>query len=292
MRILFAIPHYFAPTADGFYASERSTPDARAAVVRLCLAALWRNFAAAQSLTNGRIQAQHATNARLSAEITVALCTTGERHLAADLAGCGFDHVRTAAEPRFLGFECHKLLRDGLGRYDYFAYLEDDLRIADGLFMAKLAWFLGQFGDAAVLQPNRFEAVDRPAPYKLYIDGNLHDPRVSPRLQRIEGQRRITGSAFGQRLVFQRVDNPHAGCFFLSAAQLARWVAEPDFAMPSAAFGGPLESAATLGVMRHFRVYKPARENAAFLEIEHLDRRYLGRHFQPVAGSPPTLRQV
>ena len=53
---------------------------------------------------------------------------------------------------------------------------------------------------------------------------------------------------------------------------------------------GPLESAATLGIMRHFRVYKPARENAAFLEIEHLDRRYLGRVFNPTSGDPPTLQ--
>ena len=28
--------------------------------------------------------------------------------------------------------------------------------------------------------------------------------------------------------------------------------------------------------MRTFRIYKPARENAGFLEIRHLDNRYLG----------------
>ncbi len=94
---------------------------------------------------------------------------------------------------------------------------------------------------------------------------------------------------FGQSLVFQRVSNPHSGCFFLNAAQLARWMEQPDFAVPSTVFGGPLESAATLGIMRHFRVYKSARENAAFLEIEHLDPRYLGRHFWPAAGNPPTI---
>src|SRR5204863_9857606 len=141
-----------------------------------------------------------------------------------------------------------------------------------------------------VLQPNRFELVDEPAPYKLYIDGNLHDSSISPALQQVDQERHIEATAFGQRIAFQRVDNPHSGCFFLTAAQLARWAEQPDFAVPSAAFAGPLESAATLGVMRHFRIYKPACENAAFLEVEHLDPRYLGRAFAPLAGDPPSLQ--
>ncbi|HEX3861856.1 MAG TPA: hypothetical protein VHY35_09230 [Stellaceae bacterium] len=289
MRILFAIPHYFAWTTAGNYASERSTPEARAQTVRQCVASLLQTFSGAQGLMNGRTRQFHPANPRLSAEVTIALCTTGENHLVPQLGLDCFDHIRTHAEPRFLGFECHKVLRNGLGQYDYFGYLEDDLRIVDGLFLAKLGWFGSQFGDAAVLQPNRFELIDDPLPYKLYIDGNMHDGRVSPSLQRIEEHRRIEVPAFGQSVVFQRIDNPHSGCFFLNPAQLERWVQQREFAVPLSVFGGPLESAATLGIMRHFRVYKPARENAAFLEIEHLDRRYLGRHFWPAAGNPPYL---
>ena len=41
-------------------------------------------------------------------------------------------------------------------------------------------------------------------------------------------------------------------------------------------FAGPLESAASLGVMKNFRIYKPAYANAGFLEIRHLHNRYLG----------------
>lgn len=289
MRILFAIPHYFGLAAAGSYGSERTGPEARAAATRLCLASLRQSFSEAQALADGAAQRFHPANPALAATITIALCTTGDSHLVADLAGCGFDHVRTNAQPRFLGFECHKVLRAGLGRFDYFAYLEDDLRIADALFFVKLAWFNAQFGEAAVLQPNRFELTDDPAPYKLYIDGNSHAGALSAGLQRVDEQRRIGAPLLGRHIAFQRVDNPHSGCFFLNAAQFARWAAQPDFAVPSAAFCGPLESAATLGIMRHFRAYKPARENAAFLEIEHLDRRYLGRHFNPVAGDPPRL---
>jgi hypothetical protein len=289
MRILFAIPHYFAPNRAGHYGSEQSAPEARAAATRLCLASLRQNFSPAQALIDGRRHEFHPANPLLSATISIALCTTGDSHLVAHLAGCGFDHVQTQAEPRFLGFECHKVLRSGLGEFDYFAYLEDDLRITDALFFTKLAWFNAQFDDGAVLQPNRFELFAEPAAYKLYIDGNLRDRRLGAGLQRIDEERRMAAPAFGQQIGFQRVDNPHSGCFFLNAAQLARWAAQPDFAVPSNAFAGPLESAATLGIIRHFRVYKPARENAGFLEIEHLDPRFLGRLFWPVAGEPPTL---
>ena len=289
MRILFAIPHYFAAEPGGNYGSERTAPEERARVTRLCIASLWQTFSEAQALADGFRQDFVPANPRLAAEITVALCTTGESHLVPELEGCAFHHVNTAAEPRHLGFECHNVLKSGLGQFDYFGYLEDDLRVDDGLFFTKLAWFNAQFGEAALLQPNRFELAAEPAPYKVYIDGNPRD-RTLVRAQRNDGQARLTAPAIGRPMAFQRVHNPHSGCFFLSAAQLSRWTAQPDFAVPSAAFCGPLESAATLGIMRHFRVYKPARENAAFLEIEHLDRRYLGRVFNPTSGDPPTLR--
>src|SRR6266568_2011676 len=205
MRILFAIPHYFAQSPAGDYGAERTAPEARALAIRLCLAALRQNFSEAQGLIDGFHNQIHAANPDLSATITIALCTTGDSHLVADLAGCGVDHVRTQADPRLLGFECHKVLRGGLGHYDYFAYLEDDLRISDALFLAKLAWFNAQFGNAAVLQPNRFELVAEPAPYKLYIDGNPHDPRLAAGLQRVDEQRRMAAPAFGRQVAFQRV---------------------------------------------------------------------------------------
>ena len=290
MRILFAIPHYFTHAELPKYGSERTAPEARALVTRACVASLWQNFSAAQALSDGHRKVFHPANPRLSAAITVALCTTGDSHLVSYLSGCPFQHVGTDAEPRFLGFECHKVLRAGLGQYDYFCYLEDDLRVADPLFFVKLAWFNAQYGDAFVLQPNRFEVSGEPAPYKLYIDGNPGDPMTLGAMQGTQKHARITAPVLGRPLAFQQVANPHSGCFFLNAKQFARWADQPDFAARSGAFAGPLESAATLGLIRYFRVYKPSRENAGFLEIEHLDPRYLGRRFRPVAGDPPTLR--
>jgi hypothetical protein len=57
---------------------------------------------------------------------------------------------------------------------------------------------------------------------------------------------------------------------------MAHWAKQPGFLAREPNFVGPLESAATFGVMRHFRVYKPAPDNAGFLEVRHLDNRYLG----------------
>ena len=78
-------------------------------------------------------------------------------------------------------------------------------------------------------------------------------------------------------VTFGRPLNPHAGCFFLSRAQLEHWIAHPAFADRGAAFIGPLESAATLSVMRAFRIYKPVVDNAAFLEIEHQSTQFISQ---------------
>jgi hypothetical protein len=288
MRVLFTIPHYFSDSAAAAYGSERGAADLRTSIIRRCIASLHQTFSESQGLLDGRQKWIHPANQDLSASIAIALCTTGDNHLVPHLADCDFTHISTNAEPRLLGFECQNVLRDNLGDYDYYVYLEDDLRIVDGMFFAKLAWFNGQFGDGAILQPNRFELASEPPACKIYIDGNLRDSTISPALQRIEEVPRLEAEAFGGRIAFERVDNPHSGCFFLNAAQFAHWAAQPDFAVPSARFWGPLESAATLGIMQNFRAYKPARENAAFLEVEHLDRRYIGRIVHPVPGQPVT----
>ena len=133
MRILFAIPHYYTAEGGGRHGSEGGDSAARARATRLCLAALQQTFSESQGLSDGRGGVRlHAANPDLRATITIALCTTGDSHLVPHLEGCPFNHIRTNAEPRYLGFECHKVLRSGLGRYDWFGYLEDDLRLATG----------------------------------------------------------------------------------------------------------------------------------------------------------------
>lgn len=275
MRILFTIPHYYDARGGGAYGSLKADPAPRRNALAGMVFGLHCTFGAEQGL-NGRLVAK--SNTFQAGEIDVAICTTGGRHLIDQLRlppGL-FRHHATQAEPQYLGFECHAVLREGLGKYDYYGYLEDDLLLADPLFFQKLEWFNGIAGDEAVLQPNRFELALGQRWHKLYIDGNLARPEMSTRLQDVSDRPEVSGKALGADFRFQRVNNPHSGCFFLNARQMAHWAAQPGFLQRQATFAGPLESAATLGLMRTFRVYKPARENAGFLEVRHLDNRYLG----------------
>jgi hypothetical protein len=65
------------------------------------------------------------------------------------------------------------------------------------------------------------------------------------------------------------------------------WARQPYFLDRDVSFVGPLESAATLGIMRTFRVYKPAAESASFLEIEHFGTAFLSM-IRPVNAAAAT----
>lgn len=291
MRILCTIPHFFNPEGGGFYGSLRADPRPRLAALASVIRALHANFGRRQGLIVGSRGVIVDANTNGAADIDVVVCTTGSRHLVDQLPDPQlFRHHATEAEPMLLGYECHAVLRDALGQYDYYCFLEDDLLITDPLFFIKLGWFTRMAGEDAVLQPNRFETA-RGQPWdKLYIDGNLGNPKISPQYQKLEDRRILKGTVMGVPVQFQRVDNIHAGCFFLTGKQMAHWAAQPCFLDREASFISALESAASLGVMRSFRVYKPSRENAGFLEITHLDNRYLGKRFKFSPQDPHRFR--
>lgn len=60
----------------------------------------------------------------------------------------------------------------------------------------------------------------------------------------------------------------------LTAEQFERWVRQPYFLDRDVRFVGPLESAATFGIMKAFRLYKPDHGDAAFFEVEHHDSKW------------------
>jgi hypothetical protein len=278
MRVLFAIPHYYDAEGGGFYGSLGTDGNRRAAAVVATIAGLYQAFDRRQGLLDGRQRRVHITNTADPIELSVAVCTTRGKHLVDRLQSLQglYQHIETAVEPPYLGFECHAVLRNALGRFDYYCFMEDDLLITDPQFFLKLAWFTRLAGDEALLGPNRYEVAPGQALHKLYIDGNLADPGISPRFQDVADRPVLEGEALGRAMRFQRINNPHSGAFFLNALQMERWASAPDFLDRDAGFADPMASAATLGVMKHFRLYKPARENADFLEIRHLSNRYFG----------------
>ncbi len=273
MRVLVTVPHAFLdlPSA-ARYGSEGGDAPVRAAALLRCVSALWQAFGPGHRLIGPDDPACNISHAALA----VVVCTTGSQHLAGTLPPGLAHHHRTDLHPRQLGFACHQLLRANLGLFDWFGYLEDDLELTDALFFDKLAWFNAAFGPGVMLLPQRLEVSTGPVP-KLFIDGVMDDPAAAAPFQDTATRPLLEAPWLGRKLAFCRPQNPHAGCFFADAGQMAAMATHPEFGQFSTAFRGPLESAATLPPLRSFDVYKPARENASFLELRHLDQRQLDR---------------
>lgn len=162
-----------------------------------------------------------------------------------------------------------------IDQFDYFCYLEDDMLIADPLFFDKQRWFNGQFGDDCMLQPNRYEVFKER--YKIYVDGPLPENLARPYLVDEEDMQR-EARFLDTVLSFVRSSNPMSACFFLRQAQLRRWTESAIFDDRDCSLLSPLESAQILGPLKLFRVYKPARRNADFLEVVHADARLTQTH--------------
>jgi hypothetical protein len=285
VKVLVTIPHFYDRNGSGKYGSTGPEAERRVKALADCITGLRQSIGPNQAFLyclhqhvpgrgNGRLMAVNDPKASV---LDIAVCTTGESHLLErlELPRESFHHQPVKSDPMLLGFGCHQALRANLGRYDYYCYVEDDLLVQDPLFLQKLSWFTAQFGEETVLLPHRFETGHNQPVNKLYIDGPVRED-FTARWQDINEKRTLQAEALGSHLVFQRWPNPHSGCFFLNARQMERWVASPSFGSLDTSFAGPLESAATLGIMRNFRIYKPSFSAAGFFEVKHLHNRYLG----------------
>ena len=282
MRVLVTIPHFYHPDANSRYGSGQDPAESRLLALRRCVLAWHQHFGPAQrmiQLAEGRTREVNAAiSGGLEARVHVVLCTVGEAHLLPRLRldESLFHHHPTRAQPDRLGFECQKVLRDRWGNYDWHVYCEDDLIVHDPLWFRKLAAF-GQFAGAdAVLMPHRFERGPTPLVHKAYIDGDL-PPEMTAPFQTRTDREVLDVDWFGQPARFVRPLNPHAGVVSLTRDQMSHWMKQPHFLNEDCRFVGPLESAATLGVMRTFRLYKPAIDQAGLFEIEHHGSRSLDK---------------
>lgn len=276
MRILFTIAHFFNPDNKGKHASQRKDPQPRLLALSQSLAALHQLFGKSQSIINIERRLAFPANQLQAHELDIIICTTKDNHLLNQLPlpSHFYKHHPTQAEPLLLGFECEALLRDYLGQYDYYCFLEDDLILHDPWLFIKLNWFTQQANDLSLLQPNRYEVCTHNLTYKAYIDGDLA-ARVTAPFQNVNEQPKLQGKILGMPILFRRALNPHAGCYFLNANQMAYWASQSYFLDRNTSFISPLESAATLGIMKTFRVYKTAPEQASFLEIQHFGTGFL-----------------
>jgi len=285
MKVLVTIPHFHNPKGGGAYGSTGSESGRRAEALSRSISGLRESLGPRQAflyclhepvpgLGNGRLLK---VNEQAASALDIAVCTVGDSHLINSLSvpGSMFHHQPVKSDPVMIGFASQQVLKAHLGKYDFYCYLEDDLLIQDPFFLRKLEWFTRSFGDDVVLLPRRYETSSKEALPKLYIDGPVR-PDFTARWQDVNDRRTLDTDFLGSRLAFERWSNPHSGCFFLNAAQMQRWAESPNFGVGDCSFAGPLESAASLGVMKNFRIYKPSPANAGFLELQHLHNRYLG----------------
>lgn len=282
MRVLVTIPHYFPeqapdsgePAAHGSLAGD---PEPRIHALAATITALHQLFGPDQRIIEVATRQAFPANQTTWGQLDIVVCTTGFDHLLPHLPipHQAFEHHATRCEPLMLGFECHAVLRDRLGSYDYYVYLEDDLICRDPWLFAKLGWFQSQVGDGLLLQPNRYEVCGLGFVPKAFIDGDLVLEATAP-WQDVHDAPVLSSTFVNLPVAFHRARNPHSGCFFLNARQMAHWSSQPYFLDRDTQFVGPLESAATLGIMRAFRIYKPAPQNASFLEIEHFGTAFIG----------------
>lgn len=283
-RVLFVIPHFYTP-GNSFYGSTGSNRDVRIRCLERVIGGLHMSLGSRQAFLlwlqqhvpgkgNGHVIR---ANEKFSSEVDITICTTGATHLVGELRlhKTHFHHQQTSAEPMKLGFAAHQVLKENLGKYDWYCYLEDDLLISDTLFFSKLEWFIKEFGEEATLSPHRFERSMNEPVQKLYHDG-LVRPDFTTAWQDVADRQYLSSEQLGINMRFERWPNPHSGCFFLNARQMEHWASMPYFGDGDSSFAGPLESAASLGIIKTFRQYKPSPANAAFLELEHLHPRYLG----------------
>ena len=272
MRILVAVVHYWDPAGTGRHGSLRSDPRPRIEAFQQQLLALQR-MGLRQAQLNIKTMAAEPANSQLQHTIDIKVITDGEHHVLDRLEPSYrglFQMVAAAPEsPKHLGFEAQRFLASRLDKeYDLYAYFEDDLIILDPWFFRKIDWFRSQAGDDCLVLPHRIELTTQPHHVdRFFIDGPLPDSDLRQILPHPEAS--IGAQWPGGTLYFESPRNPHSGCFVLSRAQLHHWTRQPHWQDGDFSWVSPLESSATLGIAKTFRLFKPAMVQASWLEIQH-----------------------
>ncbi len=286
MRVLVAIAHFFRAEENSKHAStDPRRRESRAQIIRSVIAGYRGQFGPTQSI-NVAARRFEQEPARI-ATLDIVLLTDGPHHLvppedAARLGAIVID--AKPADPRRLGFAAHRYMADHRDAYDLFCFSEDDLRVSDPSFFDKIAAFTRSFGPKRILVPNRYEWNPRAGRLKTFIDGDLRRGLMQPYEAALPDESVLEQPALGRAIALRRAGNPHAGFFAITAAQLAHWIAQPYFGDEDCSFIGPLESAATLGMLKTFPIYKSTGQDLGWLQIEHVDNRFSGLKLEGWSG--------
>lgn len=278
MKVLATIPHYYKVGGDTRYGSGRQDPRLRSHQLLRTLLHLHQHFGSgACQLDIGKKEAHRLD---LNRSLEIAICVHEDDHLLKNLSQHTslFRVISVKGNPKHLGFACHKVLGDSPG-FDRYIYLEDDLLIHDPAYFEKLKHVEASLGPWALLQPNRFERGHHPLSKKCYVDGPLREGALD--LYRDSSRPDTAALDWGySKIHLEKAKNPHSGTFSLSQTQWDLWKSSPHFMGMDVSFVGPLESAASLSVMKTFEIFKTIPEDAHHFEIEHQAQGFLSQVIQ------------
>ena len=267
-RIFVTMPHYFGAAGTAMLDSTTMTDAVRVrrrTALVMTLQWLNVNFGTAHYRLDFGIHGERKgtigevlTVVTRPGRLDIEILTLADDHLLSDFALPPTVRQRhVEGDPAELPFACHDALAERRGEYDWYCYVEDDIYLTDPSFFDKQRWFNRTFGDDKLLSPNRYEFFGHTL--KVYVDGEIGQPLPGNALSAGDG---------GRKLSFLATTNPMAGCFFLSAAQMDRWVRSPGFGRREM---GSLNAgeATILKLGSDFHFYRPSLENADFLEVVH-----------------------
>lgn len=283
MRLLIGVVHYYK-SGNGRHGSLAANPAPRVHALAELILQLHRLFGAPAATLNHMARCVQGVDDQAGA-LSLRVCVSGDAHVLPQLEHLQGLYQPVACEPqdpKLLGFACQRHLAEAWAAaeatgepYDYVAYLEDDIVLSDADFFLKLARFNAAFGDGYLLMPNRVETLERQGQLsRFYIDGD-YNPSASE-AYRQSGGIQLCFEHLGQSVLFVQPFNLHAGCFFLNRAQASTYFQSGYAGVEDASFHGPLESAATLGVLKTFQLMKPALSNGRFLTVNHAGRNFMG----------------
>ena len=283
MRLLIAVVHYYK-SGDGRHGSLAADPTPRIDALRRLIFQLHRLFGQPVGLLNHRQRRVDGLNDG-GGPVDLRVCVTGDYHVLDQLIDCeGLYRQENChpEDPRLLGFEAHRVLLEASAAaetagdpFDYIAFLEDDILLTDADFFLKLRCFNRAFGDQYLLMPNRIDTMEHQGQLRrFYIDGD-YNTAASEAYRRSSGQL-LSFHHLGEIVRFEQPSNLHSGCFFLNREQARIYASSGNAGAIDTSFHGPLESAATLGMLKTFQLMKPSPENGRFLTVEHGGRNFMG----------------
>ena len=283
MRLLFAVVHYYK-AGNGRHGSLAADSRPRIDALRRLILQLHRLYGQPAGLLNHLKRCVDGVDDG-GGLIDLRVCVSGDCHVLDRLSDCEGLYRQEGChpeDPRLLGFEAQRVLLDACHAaetngepFDYVAFLEDDILLTDPDFFLKLRCFNRAFGDQYLLMPNRIETMEHQGQLRrFYIDGD-YNPAASEAYRRSAGQL-LCLHHLGETVRFDQPSNLHSGCFFLNHEQARIYAGSGHAAAVDTSFHGPLESAATLGMLKTFQLMKPVPENGRFLTVEHGGRNFMG----------------